>query len=199
MTFKASGPKQNFAGALIGSLEANAVKGAIVGFNLLAQTLGKIDQIPGLGAALLEFIPENRRWIVQSDSTSFDDLSLQAQMSGKDIKLTNFTLTHELYVLTGRGTIPANGELNIEAQLKLTEALAKGMVLKQPKLKLLLDKNNSIVFPVIITRKGGVLLVFPDVSNLGKRALENTARDAATKALDKVSPGLGGALNSLFK
>jgi len=199
LAVKLSGPQTKFSDQMSGSVAAEAGKGTIEGFNLLGQTFGKIGTIPLLGAAIGNFVPEKFRPLLQKDSTEFDRLSVVAQLNGKNINLTSVNLVHQAYELSGSGEIRADGELSLNAQLRLTPALATGMVEKEKNARYLMDKNGGIVFPVVITRKGGIFLVFPDVSNLGKRALQNTATDAAAKVLDKAVPGLGNALDSLFK
>ncbi len=207
LEFRGSGPAADFGGQLSGSIGAEAVKGTIEGFNVLGQTLGKINKIPGLGATLLALIPEKHRPIVEADSTSFDKLTIGAVMSGKNIKLTNVRLDHSLYAVTGEGEIKADGDMTVNAQLRLTENLAGGMLEKERKLSLLLDPARSLVIPVVIARKGGIWVVLPDVTHLGKLALQNSATDAASRALekvapglgDKIAPGLGKTLDSLFK
>lgn len=194
-----AGPLEGFGAHARGPLALEATKGTIEGFNLLAQTLGKIDQIPGLGQALLAFVPEKHRPLLQVNSTPFDRLSVSSQLAGRDVSLQSVQLVHSLYSVNGNGKIEASGDLDISAQLALSEQLTGGMVEKEQKLRLLLDSSRSMVIPVVIKRSGGLFVVLPDVTNLGKRALGNTAKDAASKALDKVAPGLGGALDSLFK
>ena len=82
--------------------------------------------------------------------------------------------------------------------MKLTTLLSNSIVERQPKFKLLLDSNNQIEIPLIITKSNNTFLVLPDVSKLGKSALGNTIKNSATKALDKVAPGIGGVLDKLF-
>jgi hypothetical protein len=76
------------------------------------------------------------------------------------------------------------------------------MVASNAKLKLLLDGEDNLTFPLMITKGNGPIIILPDVTELGKNAARGVAKDAAAKALDKVAPGLGtGAsklLNKLF-
>ena len=101
-------------------------------------------------------------------------------------------------MIQGAGRVGMNGGLNLKTKLKLTPALAEKMILKQPKLQLLADSEGNIVIPVVV-RKEKHILVLPDVSDLAKRAAQNTAKEAVKKELDKLGPGLGNALDSLFK
>jgi len=172
----------------------------ITGANILKQVFEKIDTIPGLGVAALSYVPERYRPIVQSDSTQFRSIEVDAAMESGTARINDFTLANELYILSGQGTIVPGGDINLSTQLKLTPLLAESIVLREPKAKLLLDSNKNIVIPVVIRKSGdGPVIALPDVSRLLKMGAKNTAKEAATKALDKVAPGLGGALDSIFK
>ena len=88
------------------------------------------------------------------------------------------------------------GSFKVEAKLRLSPELSVGMVNREPKLKLLQDKNGNMVVPVVIKKtSSGKTLVLPDTKDITTRAARNTAKEAATeaatKALDKVAPGLG--------
>lgn len=206
ITAKQSAP----ADTLAGPVSLSVSNGSIEGINIVGQALAKVDVIPGLGAALLAFIPEKYAPLFKGDRTVFDQLSVDAQLNGGNTTLNSFKIAHAAYAVSGEGTLPKSGDFEIHAQLTLTADLARGMVEKQPKLKLLLDEQGGIVFPITILKRGGVPIVIPDVTKLAKSALRNTAKDAATKVLDqglekvapglgKVAPGIGGALDSLFK
>ena len=104
--------------------------------------------------------------------------------------------------MEGEGTLTKAGSVDMRAQLTLSAEMAAAMVTKEPRLKLMLDSKGGIVFPVQIIKQNGVPIVIPDISKLLKMAAQNTAKDAAkqviNKGLDRVAPGLGGALDKLF-
>ncbi len=193
------GVTKNFSETIDGPVRASAAKGSIIGFNLLRETLGRAAAIPGMGAALLSYIPEKYQPLLQSNGTPFEILTLQAMLHGRSVDLESVALNHALYIVTGSGRIDIGAGLDLKVQLKLTPILTQGMVLKEPRLKLLVDNKGNMVIPVVIRKRDGSLTVLPDTNELGKRALSNTAKEAATRALDKVSPGLGGVIDSIFK
>ncbi len=192
------GPTNALADKAAGNLETKLSKGDISGFNILGATLGKISQLPLIGGVLTEALPPQFRPVIEKNSTAFDSLTLSASYSGKNININKLNLEHSLYIVSGTGKILANGDMEINSQLKLTTLLSNSIVERQPKFKLLLDSNNQIEIPLIITKSNNTFLVLPDVSKLGKSALGNTIKNSATKALDKVAPGIGGVLDKLF-
>ncbi len=194
-----TGSSKNPLPSLRASTSAKLSKGSISGFNILGQTLGKIDKIPGISGALAGFIPEKHRPLIEANSTAFDAITFKGNLAKEHLSIAAFELRHPLYLLTGSGGIGLNGVVKLNAQMRLTPLLAKEMILKEPKLQLLADKSGNIVFPVLIRKSpDGLPVVLPDISGLLQRAAKNTAKEAGKKALDKIAPGLGGALDSLF-
>ncbi len=196
------GDSNNFATSNSGDISALFNSGEILGFNVLGDSLKKLFELPLLGAALTTMIPQEYLPIIQKNSTAFDEIKLEANFIANNINVRNLFLKHFLYSLTAEGKILANGNMNLNAKLILSELLMGKLLAKEPKLKLLTDKNNNIVIPLLIKKEGSSFIVLPDLADLGKRALNNTAKEAATKAvgkaLDKVAPGLGSALDTLF-
>ncbi len=190
--------KRQLTKTLSGPTSATASKGSVKGFNLLRETLGRIDSVPGVNGALTAYVPEKYRPLLSGDATEFDSLTYNANIRNGLVQLQNIKLLHALYIVEGQGEIGLDGKMNLKAQMKLTPALAEEMILKEPKLQLIADRDGNIVFPLVI-KKDKRVLVFPDISQLLKRAVKNTAKDAVKRELDKVTPGLGQAIDSLFK
>ncbi len=194
-----SGSLKDPAASLQASSAAQLSNGEVTGFNVLGQTLGKINKIPGVAGSLGGFIPEKYRPVIEANSTKFDAITFKGNLVSQNLNVSSFELRHTLYLLTGSGKIGLNGSMELQTQMRLTPVLAEEMILKEPKLKLLTDRNGNIVFPVVIRKSaGGLPIVLPDISSLLKGAAANTAKEAGKRALDKVAPGLGGALDSLF-
>jgi len=193
-TAKLSGDKTNFAQTASGPISLQLGKGRIVGLNIIGSALAKLNQIPGIGAAMSAFIPDS----LKGADTAFDQLSLAANMGSNQVQISSFVLTHSHYLLNGAGRVGLNDTMNLKAQAKLTPALTAGMVAKEAKLGLLLDREKNMVFPLVISRENGSTLVLPDAEDLLKRAASNSAKEAAGKALDKVVPGLGEGASKLL-
>lgn len=196
-----SGSMNNLSSSASGQMKLLLENGAIVGVNVLKETLGKVNNIPGLGAAMVSYVPPSAQPVLTADETPFDLVQAAGSITHGTLHLSNFSLKHSLYLITGSGSIAPNGDMKLNTQLRLTPLLAKDMVLKQPQLKLLMDREQNITIPVVISRNNGSTLVLPDASQLLKNAAGNTAKETATRALEKVAPGLGEAgkvLDSLF-
>ncbi len=181
-----------------GSSTVVMVDGAITGVNVIGQTFNAVDSIPGINSGLAAFVPEEHAAVLSGTETAFSDLTIDTLIGNSQLQLKTLRLTHPLYLITGTGNIGLEGSMKIRAQLRLTPALSTKMVLKEPKLKLLQDRNQNMVIPIEIIKKEGRVVVIPDAEELAKRAATNTAKEAAGRALDKVAPGVGGIVDSLF-
>ncbi len=177
-----------------------AVNGEIVGVNLFALIFQKAGAIPGLSASLASFLPENYKPLVTAvDATKFDSLTIGGAIaSGSRITVRQAELRNAAFILAGSGSLTTAGGVDMRTQMKLTPLVTQEMVARSEKLRLLLDRDNNLTFPVVITKGEGPLLVLPDLSELGKNAMRGATKDAAGKALDKVAPGLGDGAKSLL-
>jgi hypothetical protein len=201
--FKVSGATNSMPASLEGPVDASIIKGAINGVGIVGEALSQINKLPGLsGDNLSKAVQEEHKAALSRDKTEFDLLSVRLSLENGKIIISDLQLQHPLYIISGQGTVGFNGRIDLATQLKLTSVLAEGMMLKEPKLRLLLDANGNLVFPVLVKKEGSIPVVIPDVSQLLTRAAKNTAKEAARRELEKVAPGLGGAagvIDSLFK
>ncbi len=185
--------------AASGSLKANVGKGEIVGINILGESLAGISGLPGLGSKLAKYVPEENQAILKAKNTAFNSLKFESNLEKGKLKLRTFSLNHDLYILDGDGFIGlVDGSKRIQARLRLTAKMAESMVERKPKLRLIQDRDGGIVVPILIKASaGGRTLVLPDTKDLIRRAGRNTAKDALSKELEKVAPGLCGAADAL--
>ena len=181
-----------------GEVDVKITKGAIKGLNILRQVLDKLKGIPGVNAAVSSYVPPEHSALLAGNATPFDSLTLGTSFKAPHGNLQQFELLHGLYEIGGRGKYSFDGNFSISTELRITPLLTTAMVLKQPKLKLLTERNGVMVIPVVIKRVKGKMLVLPDMESLLKRAAKSTVKEVGKEALDKVAPGLGGALDSLF-
>ncbi|MDD2943349.1 MAG: AsmA-like C-terminal region-containing protein [bacterium] len=193
-----SGALSNAPASLSGPVNLDVSKGSIVGINLLRETLRAVDTIPGVNDNLLAFVPEQYQGVVSANETAFDAITYRGKLENAAIKIDSLDLTHSLYIISAQGSIAFQGAIKINAQLKLTPLMASAMVVRQPKLKLLLDSNNNLTIPLTIIKKGSVPVVVPDVSRLIENAARNTAKDAAKKQVEKLVPKIGGDAGKLI-
>ncbi len=202
LSLQANGALSNLLPTLSSTINFLGRDGSITGFNLLGQTLKGINGIPGVEDNLAAYVPEKHRGVLTANSTAFDTFTGDLSVVNQNASIKILELRHALYIVTANGRVQLGGDIRIEAELKLTPVMTEDMILRQPKLKLLLDKEGNMAVPIVIKVTDGSVIVKPDVKKLLKRAAKNTAKEAISRELDKVAPGLGGVaegLGGLFK
>lgn len=192
------GSSKNITQSLSGTINGTIQKGAIEGINIVALALKGITQIPGVEGSLATSLSKEHQQVLLGKDTPFDTFIAEIALGNGKINLKNIKMSHQLFIISGTGWAGFDGTMHINAKLALTKTVALAMVANRPKLELLLDSEKNIVFPVVITKNEGTLLVLPDVTDLLERAAKNTAKKTIERSLDKVTPGLGKALDSLF-
>jgi len=192
------GSAENLKNDLSASFDVHMKDGELLGANLIGAVFEKLGIIPGLSESLTSLVSEKYRPLVTTlNKTAFAYFDLNGTVSNSNgsnsyiVNIESAELTHEAYRILGNGKANTAGFLDLRTQLKLTPSLTSAMVARQPNLKYLLDKEGSLTLPVMISRDKGPILFSPDPKELGRNALQGAAKDAATKALDKVAPGIG--------
>ena len=199
ITTSLSASTDNLLPSASGSVKASVGKGEIIGINILGESLAGISGLPGLGSKLAKYVPEENQAILKAENTAFNSLKFESSLESGKLKIRTFSLNHDLYILDGDGYIGlVDGSKRIQARLRLTSKMAESMVERKPKLRLIQDRDGGIVVPILIKASaGGRTLVLPDTKDLIRRAGRNTAKDALSKELEKVAPGLGGAADAI--
>lgn len=184
---------EDMVNTLRGPVSLDVGPGEITGVNILKDVAAALSTIPGVSDNL-NIDPK----LLSADGTAFDSLSVKSSLNSGLINISSVKLDHSLYQVTSSGTATISGKADLKASFSLKEAIANSLIAKEPKLKLAQDKSGSIVVPITIRKEGDKTRVLPDVEQLLSRAAKNTAKEAASRELDKVAPGAGKILDSLF-
>ena len=183
-------------------ISAQIVNGSILKFNLLADIFKALSQIPALGIQSGDVAGADSA--VNAKGTAFDNLKLVTKINGDNVNIESINLTHPLYQLNGSGNINLQGAAKIGCEAIFPASFAEKLTAKNEKFKYALNSDGSLSVPVVIIRSdaGSPWLVLPDVKKLSQKLLKGAGKEAVkekgSKLLDKVSPGLGSAVKSLF-
>ena len=183
---------------LDGKVVVAAGPGSITGLNLLGEIVARLSETPLLGASLSRQLPPELQQLMKSKDTAFNEMRSNVRfVSGGQIFVDDFELTHSMYRLRGAGEIRPNGALEFRTRFAFTQPTTARLVGGSKNLRYALNGQGELEVPVRISMSGSNLLVVPDVERLLQNAARSGAVDAAGRALDKVAPGLGGASNVL--
>lgn len=198
-----TGNQTDLPNSLAGSVKLDAEKGALVGFNFFGEVIGAMEEIPGISESIEKSIPEEHRQFLAAKDTAYDTITARIALGNKEARIEQLDMIHSLYIVEIRGYTQFSGKLRIEGALKLTAPLTTKMIERNKRFKLLLDQSGNISIPIVLSRSSeGRVKVYPDTKELAKSAAGAVVEEKASKALDKISPGLGNAvkgLGGLFK
>lgn len=183
-------------------VNVSITNGSILRFNVLADIFKALNQLPVLGFRGEDV--EGSDSILNAKGTAFDSLKINSRVAGSMINLDSATLVHQQYSISGKGNIDLKGAAKISCEVTLPIAMAQRITARFEKFRLGLNSDGSLTVPVVIKRSdaSSPWIVLPDVKKLGEKILKGAGRDVVkdkgSKLLDKVSPGLGSAVKSLF-
>lgn len=188
-----SGQADTLSQTLNANFGSRIKNGEIVGVNLFGEALGGLKGIPGLSEALASYVPDKFRPLLTASNTAFDALALEGSLTnGALINLKIFDVVHQAFMVNGSGSLQLNGPIDIRTQMRITREITDGMVARSDKLKLLLDQQGQLTFPLRVSGTSSSPVIVPDSSELAKNALRGAAKDVAQKALEKLAPELSG-------
>ncbi|MDR2337135.1 MAG: DUF748 domain-containing protein [Deltaproteobacteria bacterium] len=180
---------------ITGNLNTVVKNGAVEGINMLTKSLETSLKVPGLTSALAEYLPEKYKSLLKNERTVFETMQLVTTLREQKIQVTKFLLTHPDYEISGSGEVTFAGKLALKALLRLNKETSDHIIKKNVKLKFLLDTEERIAIPVLISKSAvGKPVVLPDVEELTQRATKGLIAEKAeviTEKLDK-------KLNKLF-
>ncbi|MCC6933429.1 MAG: hypothetical protein IT292_09270 [Deltaproteobacteria bacterium] len=180
-----------------GRIDLSIQKGSIKGVNILSQTLGAAKNLPGVSDGLAVFIPHKYKPLIDSSDTAFDRMIIELGLYQDKLNISNLELIHSAYSIKGNGTMLGDN-LDLSMRLTLNTTLTQDMITQNKAIALAQDENKNIVIPLTIKKEGGSTMVLPDLQAILDRAAKNSLKEAAVKALDKATGGLGGAIKSLL-
>jgi hypothetical protein len=191
LTLTYSGQSDALNKTLNANFNAKLVGGEILGVNIFSQALAGLKGIPGLSEALTAYVPEQFRPLLTAENTAFDLLALEGSVTGGNlVNLRNLEVHQQAFLINGSGSLQPGGPIDLRTQMRLTRQVTEGMIAKANKLKLLLDQDGQMTFPLKISGQMSSPVVVPDSSELVKNAARGAAKDVAQKALEKLAPKL---------
>ncbi len=209
--FQAMKPTLNGKGAL------KVANGKLLGVNVVAQALGKVQGLPGIGALLPAGVIANHPELFKNPNTDIDSASLTftlgqaAQGAASDVGAKDrlkFALggprltTHDLkvlapdYQLNGDGWFDLDQNIDMQAQIMLSAALSKEIVAQKKSVAYLTDSGGRVIVPLRIWGTLPKPTVAPDVALLAKRAASRAIESKGQKFMGKMlgKTPLGGLL-----
>ncbi len=198
---KVSGAGSNFAEikpTLDGSGGAHVKDGKLVGVNVAATALDKVQNLPAIGNLMPASVVQRHPELFKNPDTDIQDMSLTFTLKGPRITSHDLLVKTQDYTLKGDGWFDLDKNVNLLAHILLSKQFSSEIIAEKRNVVYLTNSQGEIDIPLQITGALPKPTVLPDVTELaqraGKQAVEQKGKQAVQKFLGK--KGLGGLLGA---
>jgi uncharacterized protein involved in outer membrane biogenesis len=187
--------------ALKSSLSATAdiliAKPRLRDLNVLQAVLDKISVIPGLSENIEASLPDKYKQKLTQKDTAFADIKLPLNVKNGRIMITDAVIAGDEFTFKGKAEAGFDAAYSLEGSFLIAQDLSGAMVAAVSQLKYLLNDAGQIYIPLKVSGKAGQVNFIVDANYIGKKLLENQAKQQIFKALDKALGGSG--VGNIFK
>ncbi|MGH7906460.1 MAG: AsmA family protein [Candidatus Binataceae bacterium] len=168
--------------------------GKLVGVNVAATALKKVDNVPGIGALLPSGVIERHPELFSNPDTDINQASMSFLVRGPRVSTHDLVARAADYTITGHGWFGFDRRLDMAAHLLLTPQFSKEIRSEKKNAVYLENKNGEIDIPLRISGQLPKPTVVPDAAEIAQRAAHMALRRNGRKYIDKLfhKKGLGG-------
>jgi len=178
---------------LRGAGRATLEQGKLVGVNVVAQALNKVDNLPGIGALVPAAVVNRHPELFKSDDTAIDQASLTFTLLGPRLTSHDINARTADYTILGDGWFDMDKQLDLDARILLSAAFSGELASARHAVAYLENPERQIEIPLRIAGKLPKPQVIPDVAILIRRATTNALEGELGKLLGGSSQGGKGA------
>ncbi|MBV8773472.1 MAG: AsmA-like C-terminal domain-containing protein [Deltaproteobacteria bacterium] len=179
---------------LRGNGGANLKNGKLVGINVVAQALQKVDNLPAIGALVPAGVAARHPELFRSRDTDIQNASLTFMLQGPRLTTHDLNVAAADYSLLGDGWFDMDKNVNVAARIVLSKALSSELISAKHNVAYITNADQRVEIPLRIMGQLPKPAVVPDVSVLAQRAATHAAEREVGKFLGKK----GGALSGLL-
>ncbi|HLK87287.1 MAG TPA: AsmA-like C-terminal region-containing protein [Candidatus Binataceae bacterium] len=193
---------------LSGNGQMSVANGKLVGVNLGAQALSKVQGLPGIDSLITPAIVTRHPSLFNSRDTDLTQLGMTFTIKGPRIVSHDIRAVTPDYSALADGWFDLDKNIDMNAHLLLSQELSREMMSAKKNIVYLANEQKQVDIPVRITGQLPKPSVQPDIQFLAQRAAGHLVQKQAGKLLNKYLGGgssgnsggnaLGGALNKLF-
>ncbi|HXZ87434.1 MAG TPA: AsmA-like C-terminal region-containing protein [Candidatus Binataceae bacterium] len=170
--------------------------GKLVGVNVVAQALNKVDNLPGIGVLVPTSVVNNHPELFKSNDTDIQQARLAFQIQGPRIITHDLTVTSLDYSLLGDGWFDMDKNIDLGARILMSPAFSKELIAAKKNVEYLANDKGQVEIPLRVTGQLPKPAVLPDVTVLAQRAASHALTNKLGELLGKKKGG--GALGGLF-
>ena len=177
---------------LRGSGKAQVTGAKLVGVNVAAQALRKIDHLPAIGALVPGSVIDNHPELFKSPDTDIQSASLTFVIVGPRITTHDFFAQAVDYTATANGWFDLDKYLDMNAQIILSQPFSSDLIAARKNVAFLADRNGQVIIPLRITGRLPTPQILPNIDQLAQRAASHAVEKKLGGLLGNGGKGLGG-------
>jgi uncharacterized protein involved in outer membrane biogenesis len=175
-----------------GSGRAKMENGKLIGVNVVAQALKKVDNVPGIGALVPATVVANHPELFQSPDTDIQEASLTFAILGPRITSHDIVARSTDYSIFGDGWFDLDKNLDLAAKIKMSKPFSSELVAARHNVSFLTNNDSEVEIPLRVSGQLPHPAVSPDVGLLAQRAASHAVQSRVGELIEK--KGLGGLL-----
>ncbi len=177
---------------LRGSGRARMLNGKLVGVNVVAQALKKVDNVPGIGALVPAAVVDNHPELFKSPDTDIQEASLTFTIRGPRIISHDIVARSTDYSIFADGWFDLDKNLDLVAKIKMSRPFTTELVAARNNVKYLTNKDSEVEIPLRVSGQLPHPSVAPDVGIIAQRAASHAVQSKVGELIQK--KGLGELL-----
>ena len=177
---------------LRGSGRAQMDNGKLIGVNVVAQALRKVDNVPGIGALVPGSVVANHPELFKSPDTDIEQASLTFQIAGPRIISHDIVAQSTDYSIFGDGWFDLDKNLDLSAKIVMSKAFSSELVGAKHNVVYVTNNDGQIEIPVRVSGQLPHPAIAPDLGDIAQRAATHAVQGHVGELLQK--KGLGGIL-----
>jgi len=170
---------------LQGSGQMAIKNGKLIGINLGAETVSKVQGIPGIGTLISPTVIARHPALFKDRDTDLKTASLSFVLQGPRITTHDLTVTSVDYGLLGDGWVDMDKNIDLAAHVLMSKEFSKDLEAEKKNVVYLEDKQGQIDIPVIIRGALPKPTILPDVQTLAQRAASHAIEKKGEELLGK--------------
>jgi AsmA-like C-terminal region/AsmA family len=172
--------------------------GKLIGVNVVASALKKIDNVPGIGSLLPMSVVARHPELFKNPDTDIDQADLSFVLEGPKITTHDLTVKAVDYSMLGDGWFDLDKRIDMGARILLSQQFSSELRADKQNVVYLQNKNQQVEIPLRITGELPKPRITPDVGDIAQRAASQAAQQKGKQLLGKFLGKKGGALGGLL-
>jgi uncharacterized membrane protein YgcG len=164
----------------------------LVGVNVAAQGLQKVDNLPMIGTLIPQSVVQNHPELFSNPDTDIKSATLTFALQGPRITTHDLLVQTVDYNLTGDGWFDMDKNIDLTAHLLLSKPLTDEIAAQKQNVMYVANNDGQVDIPVRVTGQLPKPRVTPDVGYLAQQASQRAVREQGQRYVGKLLGKKGG-------